>query len=230
MLFREEDEDEELLPFQDRADAGRMLASKLSAYSDRDDVLVLGLPRGGVPVAYEVAQALRAPLDVFVVRKLGTPWNRELAMGAIAPGGVQILDLSMVRALCVPEEAIREVADAELQELERRELLYRNGRPPLSVAGQTVILVDDGIATGSSVLAAIAALRRQQAVRIVVAIPVAPANACSAIRMEADEVVSVAEPAMFFAVSQWYADFNQTTDDDVCELLREANRSLPRAA
>lgn len=231
MLFREEDdEDEETLPFEDRAEAGRILATKLSAYSGRDDVLVLGLPRGGVPVAFEVAQSLRVPLDVFVVRKLGTPWNRELGMGAIAPSGVQILDLSMVRELCVTDEAIREVAAEELQELERRERLYRSGRPPLSVAGRTVILVDDGIATGSSILAAIAALRRQQAARIVVAIPVAPAIACSAIRMEADELVSVAEPAMFFAVSQWYADFGQTTDDDVCALLWEANRSLPRAA
>jgi putative phosphoribosyl transferase len=230
MLFREEDEDEETLPFEDRAEAGRILATKLSAYSGRDDVLVLGLPRGGVPVAFQVAQALKAPLDVFVVRKLGTPWNRELGMGAIAPGGVQILDLSIVRELCVTDQAIREVAAEELQELERRERLYRSGRPPLSVAGKTVILVDDGIATGSSILAAVAALRRQQAARIVVAIPVAPAHACSAIRMEADEVVSVAEPEMFFAVSQWYADFSQTTDDDVRALLEEAGRSMPRAA
>lgn len=229
-MFREEDEDEETLSFEDRTEAGRILGSRLSAYAGRDDVLVLGLPRGGVPVAFEVARALKAPLDVLVVRKLGTPWNRELGMGAIAPGGVQILDLSIVKELCVTDEAIGEVAAAELEELERREHLYRSGRPPLSVAGKTVILVDDGIATGSSILAGIAALRRQQAERIVVAIPVAPATACSAIRMEADEVVSVAEPEMFFAVSQWYSDFSQTSDDDVRRLLEQAALSMPRAA
>jgi putative phosphoribosyl transferase len=232
MLFRDEDEDDEVLPFTNRAEAGRILGTKLLAYSGRNDVIVLGLPRGGMPVAYQVAGVLNAPLDVLVVRKLGTPWQRELAMGAVAPGDVQVLDLSIVKHLCVPSEAIQEVAAAERKELERQERLYRGNRPPLSVAGKTVILVDDGIATGSCILAAIAAVRKQGAVRVVVAVPVAPANACSAIRMEADEIISVAEPEMFFAVSQWYEDFRQTSDDEVCTLLKMSERasSVPRAA
>jgi putative phosphoribosyl transferase len=231
MLFCEEDEDDEVLSFQDRAEAGRILAtSKLSAYADRDDVIVLGLPRGGVPVAFEVAQALHVPLDVFVVRKLGTPWNKELAMGAIAPGGVQVLDLSLAQRLSVSEEAIQEVVAVERRELERMERLYRGDRPQLALAGKTVILVDDGVATGSSILAAIAALRRRKAARIVVAIPVAPAAACDAIRMEADDVVCVAEPEMFLAISQWYENFTQTTDEDVCALLEQAVWPRPRAA
>ena len=230
MLFRDEDEDDEVLPFANRAEAGRILGAKLAAYSGRNDVIVLGLPRGGVPVASEVARTLNAPLDVLVVRKLGTPWERELAMGAIAPGEVQVLDLSMVKHLCVPEEAIEAVTAAERKELNRQERLYRGNRPPLSVAGKTVILVDDGIATGSCILAAIAAVRKQGAARVVAAVPVAPANACSAIRMEADEVISVAEPEMFFAVSQWYEDFSQTTDDEVRSLLDRSANVMPRAA
>ena len=203
MLFREEDEDLEVLPFVDRAEAGRVLASKLSAYAGRDDVIVLGLPRGGVPVAWEVASTLHVLLDVFVVSKLGTPWNRELAMGAVAERGLQVLDLSIVKALCLSDEAIQEVAAAARKELECREELYRSRRPPLDLAGKTVILVDDGIATGCSILVAIAAIRRRNAARVVVAVPVAPALGCDAIRMEADEVFSVAEPEMFLAVSQW---------------------------
>jgi predicted phosphoribosyltransferase len=230
MLFRDEDEDNELLPFADRAEAGRILGAKLSAYSQREDVIVLGLPRGGVPVAYEVAGALKVPLDVLVVRKLGTPWQRELAMGAIAPGEVQVLDLSLVKQLCVPNNAIEEVAAAEREEMERQEQLYRGNRPPLSMAGNTVILVDDGIATGSCILAAIAAVRKQGAARVVVAVPVAPATGCSAIRMEADEVISVAEPETFLAVSQWYEDFSQVSDDQVRALLERATSFMPRAA
>jgi putative phosphoribosyl transferase len=232
MLFRDEDEDDELLPFADRAEAGRILGAKLVAYSRRKDVIVLGLPRGGVPVAYEVARVLNVPLDILVVRKLGTPWHRELAMGAVAPGDVQVLDLSMVKQLCVPGEAIEEVAAAERKELERLERLYRGNRPPLSLAGKTVILVDDGIATGSCILAAIAVTRKQAAARVVVAVPVAPATGCSAIRMEADEVISVAEPEMFFAVSQWYEDFSQTSDDEVRTLLENSSSSssIPLAA
>jgi len=230
MLFREEDEDLEVLPFADRAEAGRMLATKLSVYSGREDVIVLGLPRGGVPVAAQVAHELHASLDVFVVRKLGTPWNPELAMGAVASGGVQVLDLSIVKELCVTEEAIQEVAAIELRELERRERLYRGNRAPLELAGKTVILVDDGIATGSSILAAVTAIRRRQAARVVVAIPVAPASGCNAIRMEADEVISVAEPELFLAVSQWYENFSQISDDDVRMLLEQAAGWMPRAA
>ena len=230
MLFRDEDEDVELLPFADRAEAGRMLAAKLAAYSGRGDVVVLGIPRGGVPVAFQVAQVLNAPLDVLVVRKLGIPWERELAMGAIASGDVEVLDLSLVEQLCVPSEAIQDVVAVERNELARQERLYRGNRPPLPVAGKTVILVDDGIATGSCILAAIAAVRRQRAARIVVAIPVASASACNAIRMEADEVISVAEPETFLAISQWYEDFSQTSDDEVCALLERSSSSMPRAA
>jgi len=229
MLFREEDEDLEVLPFVDRAQAGRLLAGKLSAYSRRNDVIVLGLPRGGVPVAIAVAAALRAPLDVFVVSKLGTPWNTELAMGAAAESGVQILDLSIVRELCVSEEEVREMTAAAQKEVECRQELYRGRRPPLELAGKTIILVDDGIATGCSILAAIAAVRRRKAARIVVAVPVAAASGCSAVRMEADEVVSVAEPELLLAVSQWYQDFSQVSDEDVQRLLRDA-ADLMRAA
>jgi putative phosphoribosyl transferase len=231
MLFREEDEDLEVLPFVDRVEAGRVLASRLSAYADRDDVVVLGLPRGGVPVASAVAGALHVPMDVFVVSKLGTPWNRELAMGAVAEGGgMQVLDLSMVKELCVSEKDIQEVAGAARRELEYREELYRGDRPPLELAGKTVILVDDGIATGCSILAAAAAMRRRKAARVVVAVPVAPASGCSAIRMEADEVISVAEPELFLAVSQWYEDFSQISDEDVRSLLDRSAASMPRAA
>jgi len=232
MLFREEDEDLDLevLPLIDRAEAGRVLARKLSAYAGRDDVIVLGLPRGGVPVAWEVASTLHVPLDVLVVAKLSTPWNRELAVGAVAEKGVQVLDLSIVKTLCVSDEAIQEAARAARRDLECREELYRSGRPPLELAGKTVILVDDGIATGCSMLAAIAAIRRRSAARVVVAVPVAPAFGCDAIRMEADEVVSVAEPEMFMAVSQWYEDFTQISDEDVRHLLESGWDSLSRVA
>ena len=230
MLFREEDEDLEVLPFEDRAEAGRVLASKLSAYSGRDDVIVLGLPRGGVPVAFAVAGILHVPLDVFVVTKLGTPWNKELAMGAVAEGGVQVLDLSIVKTLCVSEEDIQAAATAARKELECRQGLYRGDRRLPELAGETVILVDDGIATGCSILAAIAAIRRRNAGRIVVAVPVAPASGCNAIRMEADEVISVAKPEEFLAVSQWYQDFSQVSDEDVQRLLESAIDPIPRAA
>ena len=230
MLFREEDEDLEVLPFVDRAEAGCVLASKLSAYSSRDDVIVLGLPRGGVPVACAVAGALHIPLDVLAVSKLGTPWNKELAMGAIAEGGVQVLDLSIVKELCVSEKDIQEVAAAARKEIEYQQELYRGGRPPLELIGRTVILVDDGIATGCSMLAAITTVRRRMAARVVVAVPVAPASGCSAVRMEADEVISVAEPDLFLAVSQWYQDFSQISDNDVRSLLDRGAASIARAA
>jgi putative phosphoribosyl transferase len=230
MLFRKEDEDLEVLPFADRAEAGRVLASKLSAYTGRDDVIVLGLPRGGVPVASAVAGALHVPLDVFAVSKLGTPWNRELAMGAVAEGGVQVLDLSIVKELCVSEKDIQEVAAAARKELEYRQESYRGGRRPLELAEKTIILVDDGIATGCSILAAVAAIRRRKAARVVVAVPVAPASGCRAIRMEADEVISGAEPELFLAVSQWYQDFSQISDEDVRSLLDRSAASIPRAA
>jgi putative phosphoribosyl transferase len=230
MLFREEDEELEVLPFVDRAEAGRVLASKLSAYSRRDDVIVLGLPRGGVPVASAVAGALHIALDVLVVSKLGTPWDKELAMGAIAEGRVQVLDLSIIKELSLSESDIQEVAAAARKELEYQQELYRGGRPALELAGKPVILVDDGIATGCSILAATAAVRRRKAARVVVAIPVAPASGCSAVRMEADEVISVAEPDLFLAVSQWYQDFGQISDDDVRLLLDRSAASMPHAA
>jgi putative phosphoribosyl transferase len=230
MLFRDEDEDLEVLPFADRAEAGRVLASKLLAYAGRNDVIVLGLPRGGVPVAFAVAGALHVLLDVFVVSKLGTPWDKELAMGAVAEGGVQVLDLSIVKELCVSEEDIHQVATAARKELESREGLYRDGRLPPELTGKTVILVDDGIATGCSVLAAIAAIRRRRAARVVVAVPVAPAFGCNAVRMEADDVISPLEPELFFAVSQWYEEFSQISDEDVHRLLENARGSEPSAA
>jgi len=230
MLFREEDEDLDILPFEDRTEAGRILAGRLSAYAGRGDVVVLGLPRGGAPVACAVASALHIPWDVFVVTKLGTPWEPELAMGAVAEGGVQVLDLSLVKALGVSDAEIKKATATGRMELAARESLYRGGRPPLDLLGKTVILVDDGIATGCSVLAAIAAVRRRNVARVVVAVPVAPASGSSAIRMEADEVVSVAEPEMFLAVSQWYRNFAQVSDEDVRRLLGGVEASTPRAA
>ncbi len=230
MLFREEDEDLEVLPFSDRSEAGRVLANKLSAYADRDDVIVLGLPRGGVPVAASVAGALHVPLDVFVVCKVGTPWNSELAMGAVAEGGVQVLDLSLVKELCVSEKDIEEVAAVSQKELAQREELYRGGRPPLEFAGKTVVLVDDGIATGCSILAAVTAIRRRNAARIVVAVPVVPASGCSAVQMEADELISVAQPETFLAVSQFYDNFGEVSDQDVQRLLQNALSPVARAA
>ena len=230
MLFREEDEDLEDLPFTDRAEAGRILASKLSAYLDHEDVVVLGLPRGGMPVASVVADTLHVPVDVFVVTKIGTPWNAELAMGALAENSVQVLDLSIINALRVSEEDIQALTAVAREELEIRKELYRGGRPLLDVAGKTVILVDDGIATGCSVLAAIAAIRRSKAARVVVAVPVAPSSGCSAIWMEADELISVAQPELFLAVSQCYRNFTQVSDEDVQSLLRNAVGLIPKAA
>lgn len=230
MLFREEDEDLDILPFADRADAGLMLAGKLAAYSRRGDAIVFGLLRGGVPVAAAVAGALKLPLDAFVVTKIGTPWEKELAMGAVAEGGAQVLDLSLVQLLGISEQEMQEASVAARNELESHIGEYRAGRPPLGLHGKTAILVDDGIATGCSILAAIAATCRQGAPRVVVAVPVAPSAGCSAIGMEADEFVSVAEPVAFLSVSQWYRDFAQVSDEEVQRLLRRAERSMARAA
>lgn len=202
-----------------RREAGRALASKLSAYARRADVLVLGLARGGVPVAYEIAQALDLPLDVFLVRKLGVPGNEELAMGAIASGGARVLDLRTARTFGVSDAEIADVADEELQELERRERSYRGNRPPIGVAGRTVILVDDGLATGSSMSAAVAALRPLAPARIVVAVPVAPRSAAREFREAVDEFVCLDTPEPFGAVGAFYEDFEQTTDMEVRELL-----------
>jgi predicted phosphoribosyltransferase len=208
--------------FRDRRDAGRRLAAELSGYAGQSDVLVLALPRGGVPVAYEVARALHAPLDVFMVRKLGFPGYEELAMGAIATGGVRVLDEDLLRMLEIPPEAIERVTEIELSELERRERKYRGDRPPPDVRGKTVILIDDGLATGSTMRAAVAALKKEGAKKIVVAVPVAPPETCRALRAQVDEIVCAVTPEPFRAVGLWYADFSQTTDDEVRELLARA--------
>lgn len=205
--------------FSDRADAGRRLAARLSAYARRDDVVVLALPRGGVPVGYEVARALGAPLDVLVVRKLGVPGHEELAMGAVAGGGIRVLDAGIVRELRIPPQLIERVADAERAEVERRERAYRGTRPAPDVRGKTVILVDDGIATGSTCLAAVQALRRREPASIVVAAPVAPAATCRALRDVADDVVCVREPEELWSVGGWYRSFPQTADHEVRALL-----------
>ena len=205
--------------FHDRREAGRLLGQKLPAYAGRPDVVVLALPRGGVPVAAEVAQALGAPLDVFLVRKLGVPGHEELAMGAVASGGLGVLNAEVVSGLRIPESVIRTVAAREQQELLRREELYRGDRPPRDVRGQTIILVDDGLATGATMLAAVRALRQQQPARIVVAVPTASSETCEALKREADEVVCGITPEPFVAVGQWYDDFSQTTDAEVRDLL-----------
>jgi predicted phosphoribosyltransferase len=205
--------------FRDRHDAGRLLAEKLTAYAHRPDVLVLALPRGGVPVAYEVARALGTPLDVFVVRKLGVPGHEELAMGAVATGGVRVLNDDVVRGLRIPDRVIDAVTALEQQELARRERLYRGDRTPPDVRGRTVILVDDGLATGATMHAAIAALRQQEPARIVVAVPTAAPETCNALRAEVDDVVCAITPEPFHAVGLWYEDFSQTTDEEVRELL-----------
>jgi len=208
--------------FRDRRHAGRQLAAKLEQYANQPNVVVLALPRGGVPVSYEVARALHAPLDVFLVRKLGVPWQPELAMGAIASGGAQVLNTDIVRALELPGYVIEQTAAQERQELERREQAYRQGRPEPDVRGKTVILVDDGLATGASMRAAVLALRQLGPARIVVAVPTAAQETCDAFRDIADEIVCAQTPEPFLAVGAWYDDFTQTTDDEVRELLNDA--------
>lgn len=207
--------------FHDRVDAGRQLAQALSAYADQPAVLVLGLPRGGVPVAFEVAQALHAPLDVFLVRKLGVPWQPELALGAIASGGVRVLNDEVVQSAHVAESTIDQIAARESEELMRRSRAYRGSRPPLDVAGSTVIIVDDGLATGATMRAAVKALRQMNPRRIVVAVPVGAPETCALIEHEADELVCPLQPAAFYAVGLWYEDFAQTTDDEVRSLLQQ---------
>ncbi|WP_440097723.1 phosphoribosyltransferase family protein [Streptosporangium sp. H16] len=215
--------------FQDRHDAGRVLAGLLEKYRGRPGVVVLGLPRGGVPVAYEVATALDAPLDVFLVRKLGAPGREELAMGAISSGGVIVINEDIVRGLDIPPETIRQVAQREGRELLRREQAYREGRPPPDLAGRTVIVVDDGLATGASMWAALNALRRSRPARTVVAVPAAPESTCQDLAAVVDEVVCATTPSPFLAVGQSYWDFSQTTDEEVGDLLRAASRSHPTA-
>ena len=215
--------------FEDRRQAGRTLARGLDAYAGRDDVLILALPRGGVPVAYEVAEALAAPLDVFLVRKLGVPGHEELAMGAIASGGVRVLTPAIVAQFRIPASRIEAVTRQEERELRRRERYYRGDHPPLDVRGRTVILVDDGLATGSSMRAAIAAVRRLGPKRVVVAVPVAPPATCHELSALADEVISAATPEPFLSVGRFYQDFEQTGDEEVKELLDRATAREPVA-
>jgi putative phosphoribosyl transferase len=208
--------------FKDRVDAGQVLAQELRPYAGRPDVVVLGLPRGGVPVAAEVARALSAALDVLVVRKLGVPGHRELAMGAIAAGGVRVLNVDVVDALGIDESVIDEVAAQEAAELERRQRLYRGDRPFPDLADKVVIVVDDGLATGATMRVAVSALRAHRPRRVVVAVPVGARQTCRALEEEAEEVVCARTPALFQAVGQWYRDFSPTTDEEIRRLLEGA--------
>jgi len=214
--------------YRDRVDAGKQLAKRLTDFADRDDVLVLALPRGGVPVAYEVAKALQVPMDIFLVRKLGVPGHEELAMGAISTGGVRVLNDDVVSYLRIPGDVIDAVAAGELKELERREREYRGDRPEPDVRGKTVILIDDGLATGSTMRAAAAALRQQNPTRIIVAVPVSAPQICDEYRMGVDEIICARTPEPFFGVGMWYEDFSQTTDDEVRDLLGKARNETGR--
>ena len=216
--------------FRDRAEAGRLLARKLRAYADRPDVLVIALPRGGVPVGFEIAQALHVPLDVVIVRKLGTPGQEELAMGAIASGGFRVLNETVVRELAISDAEIGSVAAREQQELERRERLYRAGRAAPEIRGRTVILADDGIATGTTTRVAIAALKAQRPFRIIVAVPVAAPSTCEELRKEVDEVICLIAPESLIAIGYWYENFSPTSDEEVCDLLRQAKEELAGGA
>lgn len=216
------------MPFQNRIEAGQLLARRLSRYANRPDVLVLALPRGGVPVGYAVARALNLPLDVFVVRKLGVPGHEELAMGAIASGGTRVLNKEVVVGLGIPDEIIDAVTAREVQELNRRDRAYRGTRPAPEVQGRTIILVDDGIATGSTMRAAVEALRRLKASRIVMAAPTVALSTAGELRPVADELVAVMTPADFVGVGQWYVDFSQTEDEEVRELLGKSLQPATR--
>jgi putative phosphoribosyl transferase len=208
--------------FSNRTEAGRLLAEKLANYAGHTDVIVLGLPRGGVPVAYEVAKRLEVPLDVFIVRKLGVPGFEELAVGAIASGGVRVLNEDVMRALPNADETIESVTAKETAELERREQSYRDGRPVPELRDRILILVDDGLATGATMRAAVKALRQRGAAKIVVAVPVGPPDTCRELEEQADETICLCTPEFFQAVGQYYEDFSQTSDEDVRELLTRA--------
>ena len=214
--------------FANRAEAGRLLAEKLEKYASRNDVVILGLPRGGVPVAYEVAKRLHAPLDVLIVRKLGVPGFEELAAGAIASGGVRVLNEAVVGAIPFASEAIEAVTARETAELQRREQIYREGRPAPGLQDKIAILVDDGLATGATMRVAVKALRQQNAANIIVAVPVGPTDTCRELAHEADEAICLSTPPFFQAVGQYYEDFSQTSDDDVRELITRAAQETPQ--
>ena len=216
--------------YSNRSEAARLLAEVLQPYAGRSDVLILGLPRGGVPVAYEVAQALKAPLDLMLVRKLGVPGHAELAMGAIATGGIRVLNTEVIEELGISDAAIERVTAREQQELQRRDQVYRGHRPPPDMEGRCVILVDDGLATGATMRSAIAAVRRQQPAHLVVAVPVAPPHTVAVLREEADEVVCPATPEPFFSIGLWYEDFAPVTDEEVRVLLKQSWREEPEQA
>src|SRR5213596_3771401 len=215
--------------FANRTEAGRLLAEKLVNYAGRADVIVLGLPRGGVPVAFEVAQRLGALLDVFIVRKLGVPGFEELAAGAIASGGVRVLNEDVMRAIPHADEAINAITARETAELERREQIYREGRPPPELRDRIVILVDDGLATGATMRAAVKALRERGVAKIVVAVPVGPPDTCRELEQEADETICLSTPPFFQAVGQYYEDFSQTSDDEARDLLTSAAQEISQA-
>jgi putative phosphoribosyl transferase len=216
------------MKFRDRREAGQMLARHLRAYTGRRDVIVLGIPRGGVPVAFEIAIELKAPLDVFVLRKLGVPGHEELAFGAIASGGARVLDREITEVLGISEPEIERITANERKELMRRELAYRGGRPPLNIKGLTVIVVDDGIATGSSLRAGIKALRQLKPAKIVIGAPVAPLTTFNRLKTEVDDVVCVEVPESFYAIGQFYEDFLQVTDREVVDLLKRSHQSAER--
>jgi len=208
--------------FKDRLDAGRQLAKKLSKYANRSDVLILALPRGGVPVAFEVAKELNVKMDVFIVRKLGVPGNEELAMGAIASDNIIVLNEDVVRSFQISTQVIDTIAARELRELERREYIYRGKRPKLDISGSIVILIDDGLATGATMRAAIAAVKTKNPTKVVIAVPTGALDTCRSFEGKVDEVICAATPEPFYAVGAWYEDFSQTADEEVCELLEQA--------
>lgn len=215
------------MSFRDRHEAGQFLAQKLLQYRDEPDIIVLALPRGGVPVAFEVAKALDAPLDIFLVRKLGVPGHEELAMGAVADGGVVVLNEDVVGPLNIPEDIIDDAIGRESRTIQKQRANYRDGQPAPSIQGRTVILVDDGLATGATMIAAARSVRTRKPERLIIAVPVGSAGACAQLMREADEVVCLASPEPFWAVGVYYRDFSQTEDDDVERLLREARAARP---
>lgn len=215
--------------FRDRTEAGRQLAAQLKTYANRGDVLVLGLPRGGVPVAYEVALALNLPLDICLVRKLGVPWNKELAIGAIASGGVRVLNEHLIRELNISEVVLDQITTQEQQELDRREKAFRGDRPPPQICDRTILLVDDGLATGATMRAAIQVLRAQHPQKIVVAVPISPISACEALETEVDEVISLKKYEPFYAIGHWYINFSQVPDKQVRKLLARQSSISPQA-